>query len=82
MLAIAPADAHAITMVVIFSFALGSLVTMFLIMIHNGKRNQDAMDLLTPDEEETADEKPAKPARTTQERQRDDWEKDEDWWKK
>lgn len=80
-LAISPADAHALTMVVILAFALGSLVTMFLVMARNGKKNAE-LDLPEfPEEEEET--KPTKPVfgKGKREARAEDWEKDADWWK-
>lgn len=73
-LAMAPADAHALTMVAILAFALGSLVTMFLVMARNGRKNEE-LDLpdLAEEEEKPHPEKSG-PAPAS-------WEKDADWWK-
>ncbi|MGJ8725701.1 MAG: hypothetical protein ACSHYB_14165 [Roseibacillus sp.] len=80
LVAIAPADAHALTMVAILAFALGSLLTMFLVMARNGKRNAD-LDLPEfPEEEPEPDKKPTTP-RTKDEKPPKNWEKDADWWK-
>jgi hypothetical protein len=76
-LAIAPADAHALTMVAILAFALGSLVTMFLVMARNGQRNAE-LDLPELPEE---DEKKPTPHRKKTTEAAADWEKDPDWWK-
>lgn len=82
MLAITPADAHALTMVVILSFALGSLVTMFLIMARNGKRSSSAIEI--PDDETDEAPRTAKPTPTSPkgETPREPWEQEDDWWKK
>ena len=79
LLALAPADAHALTMLVILAFALGSLVTMFLVMVHNGKKNEE-LDLPEFPEEEEPSQKPTTPGRKKKEPLAD-WEKDSDWWK-
>lgn len=81
LLNISPADAHALTMVAILSFALGSLITMFLVMARNGKRNAE-LDLPDfPEEAEEKDEqKPTTPGNNSQ-TPLEDWEKDADWWK-
>ena len=80
LIAIAPADAHALTMVAILAFALGSLLTMFLVMARNGQRNAD-LDLPEfPEEEPEPKKKPTTP-RAKDESPRQGWEKDDDWWK-
>ena len=80
LIAIAPADAHALTMVAILAFALGSLLTMFLVMARNGQRNSE-LDLPEfPEEKPEPKKKPTAP-RAKDETRSQDWEKDGDWWK-
>lgn len=83
LLAIAPADAHALTMVAILAFALGSLVTMFWVMARNGQRNAE-LDLPEfPEEKHPSREPKPNPAspRSKREETAQDWEKNADWWK-
>lgn len=80
LFAIAPADAHALTMVAILAFALGSLVTMFFVMAHNGKKNAKLNLPDLPEPEETPKKKPITPQAKESEPS-SDWEKDSDWWK-
>lgn len=75
---ITPADAQALTMVAILAFTLGSLITMFLVMARNGKRNA-ALDLPEFPEEEK-EKKPTTPRGQDNEPSAD-WERDADWWK-
>ena len=79
LIAIAPADAHALTMVGILAFALGSLLTMFLVMARNGRKHQE-LDLPEFPEEEPEPKKPATPRKKKGDTPAD-WEKDSDWWK-
>jgi hypothetical protein len=72
-----PADAHALTMVAILAFAMGSLVTMFFIMVRNGKRRNEELDLPPAEETESPTQRPA----SKREAKREAWEKDGDWWK-
>lgn len=74
-----PADAHALTMVAILAFALGSLVTLFFVMNHNGKKNAE-LNLPEFPEEEKNSKKPTTPGRKKEDPPAD-WEKDSDWWK-
>ncbi|WP_411847335.1 hypothetical protein AAFN60_08205 [Roseibacillus persicicus] len=79
LIAITPADAHALTMVAILAFALGSLVTMFLIMARNGRRNAEQDLPEFPEEKE-----PKKPSSARKEKSAKlvaEWERDGDWWK-
>jgi hypothetical protein len=71
-----PADVHALTMVAILAFALGSLVTMFLVMIQNGKRNGDDIELPESENEGAENVRP-KRAEPIKEK----WVRDADWWK-
>lgn len=82
--AISPADAHALSMVAVLAFALGSLFTMFFVMARNGQRNRE-LDLpelpeKTPPKQSpsppTAPQTPAPPRKSPSA-----WEKDPDWWK-
>ncbi len=79
LLAISSADAHALTMVAILAFALGSLVTMFFIMARNAKRNAE---LNLPEfPEELLSQKKTSPSKRKKEEPRSEWERDADWWK-
>lgn len=80
LLAIAPADAHALTMVAILAFALGSLVTMFLVMARNGRRNAK-LDLPELPEEEPPQKKKTPPPKRKAAKPSAEWERDGDWWK-
>ena len=80
-LAMSPADAHALTMVAILAFALGSLATMFLVMAQNGKRNAE-LDLPELSEEEPPATKRAPASKDQNNQPSADWERDADWWKK
>lgn len=78
LLAITPADAHALTMVGVLAFALGSLITMFFIMARNGQRNAKLDLPELPDF--TQEEKPA-PKKKKEQHPTADWERNPDWWK-
>ena len=82
LLAISPADAHALTMVAILAFALGSLVTMFFIMARNGRKNEE-LDLPEFPEEMTKKKptQPSKPILKKGRKKDEGWEKEGDWWK-
>ncbi len=82
LIAIAPADAHALTMVGILAFALGSLVTMFIVMAHNGRKNEE-LDLPEFPKELDSSPSPKKPTtpRSQPDETKTDWQKDADWWK-
>ncbi len=83
LLAIAPADAHALTMVGILAFALGILLTLFYCIYRESKRNQE---LNLPDLEDfLAEDKPSRPTKPSSTHSKpppEDWERDADWWKK
>ena len=77
LIAIAPADAHALAMSGVLIFALSSLLTMFFIMARNGQRNA-SLDLpelpdFSQEEKPTPEKKTPHPSA--------DWERDPDWWK-
>ncbi|MBK1835259.1 hypothetical protein [Roseibacillus ishigakijimensis] len=79
LLAIAPADAQALTLVAILAFALGSLVTLFVVMARNGRRNE-ALDL--PEFPDLENESPPALSSRKSPPPRADWERESDWWKK
>ena len=80
ILALTPADAHAITMSIVLAFSLGILITMFALMARNGKRHKE-LDLPEFPEELTKPKAAQKPKKEASDPKPAAWERDPDWWK-
>jgi len=76
-----PADIHALSMVAILGFALGSILTLFLIMARNAKKSRDLPEI--PElEDPQASQKALGTSQNGEQAAAQPWEKESDWWKK
>lgn len=76
------ADGFALAMIAMLTLSLGSLLAILVVMLrHGARRDRETEDLI----DEATREEPEKPPekRTAPEdKAREPWEKDSDWWKK
>lgn len=79
-LAISPADALALTMVLLLGFSLGMILTILVVMARHAGRKPD----LTAEFEESEPDDRESPTRAGDgpEEPGEEWERAADWWKK
>jgi hypothetical protein len=80
LLALSAADALAISMVALLSFALGMIVTIIFIMARSGSSATSVDTEIFEEEEEQSYNVEA--GDQPKEAPREAWEQDPDWWKK
>jgi hypothetical protein len=82
-LAISAADALAMSMVALLSFALGMIVTIFWVMLRSGAERSPIEEELFEEEEESRSQSNMEAAGDPPaEASREQWEQDPDWWRK
>ncbi|MEM9081261.1 MAG: hypothetical protein AAGC74_11285 [Verrucomicrobiota bacterium] len=78
-----PADAHALTMLLILAFSLGSILTMFILMFRNAEKKQDLPEFPEIDQDgNLKDEEEKAPTAESDDPSLQNWERDADWWRK
>lgn len=72
------ADGFAIAMMVMLSFALGSILIILIRIARNASKHRDDVDELMDE----ARKEPVAPSGKKDQATREPWEKEADWWKK